>query len=194
MVSFFRHFLLLFIFVGFFLPSAQAGLWAAASLPAGFTWSSSGSGAYSHDTNASTQPTGNSVQLKIPGLPPMGYSQWTIPVTSLASTAVSTESSSLKLELIDLWWDLSPDDFNFLLGYGWGYGKFDCQAADCAALNFEYKESHQFSALLGVPLGGGDFHLLAARVFAKVRVVSPTTAETQAFSGLLTGFGFRIGF
>jgi len=176
------------------IPSLHAGIWVSAGVPAGFSWTSSGTGAYSHDAFATTNPTGSMVHLKLPGLPVMGYTKVDIEVAPVDQAVSDKTRSKLSLEMMELLFELPLDSVNFLLGYGWGFAKFTCGTADCEDLTFDHKESHQFTGVLGVPLWGGDFHITGRRVFGKIRVGSGDEAQPQVFTGFLTGFGFRIGF
>ncbi|MDX2469964.1 MAG: hypothetical protein QNL04_05235 [SAR324 cluster bacterium] len=173
---------------------AHAAFWASATVPSGFSFSSSGEGLYSYDRYGRSSPTGQSFHAKVPFLPAFGVTQYKIDIFSADATAWDDSSSTLALDLVDVLFDFSTKNVNFLVGGGWGYASFTCGVTDCESYDFTNKEARQYMAMVGVPIGLFDFHLTAHRVFSKVLVETTDNKESLDFSGIFYGFGVRFGF
>lgn len=187
--------ILMLVILWFLAPAqAQAGFWASATVPSGFSFSSSGSGLYSYDPYGRPNPTGQSFHLSLPFFPAFGVTQYKIDVSSADATAWEDDSSKLAVDLVDVLFDFSTKNVNFLVGGGWGFANFTCGVTDCESLSFTHKEARQYMAMIGVPIGLFDFHLTAHRVFSKVLVESAENKESLDFSGIFYGFGVRFGF
>jgi len=130
----------------------------------------------------------------LPWFPAVGISQAAIDIVPQGLAFGDETANRLSWDMVDLLFDLSGEGVNFLLGYGWGFADFACQAADCQGWSVEPKESNQYTALLGVPYGHFDFHVTLQRVFAKVRLGPQGDMHNQQFEGVLSGVGVKIGF
>ncbi|OGH00239.1 MAG: hypothetical protein A2600_07120 [Candidatus Lambdaproteobacteria bacterium RIFOXYD1_FULL_56_27] len=181
--------------LGFLLLAAplKAEVWISASSPTAFVYSATPSSLYQFDQSSSVPAQGWAFLAKIPLLPAVGMSQFTLNVPPLQS--VSTEYNRFTTTSYDVGLDFSGKSATFLLGYGVGKTEFTCTQTDCAGLSFKPLELHQYFVQLGVPFGSGsDFHFDLRRLIGRVQIDNGTLTETLHLQGVLAAFGLRLGF
>lgn len=171
----------------------KAEVWVSASSPTAFVYSATPANLYKFDQSSSVPAQGWAFLAKIPLLPALGMSQFTLNVPPLNSA--SQEYNRFTTTSYDLGLDFSGKSATFLVGYGVGKTDFTCAQSDCAGLNFKPLELHQYFAQIGVPFGASsDFHFDLRRLIGRVQMDNGSLTETLHLQGVLAAFGLRLGF
>ncbi|MDT8445956.1 MAG: hypothetical protein RRB13_03535 [bacterium] len=174
---------------------AQAEIWASASLPTTFKFSSTGNDLYNFDQAASGKTSGYTflTSLPIPLLPVVGISHFQI--EAQPTDPYISDPNYFEVDSYDVALDFSTKSATFLIGYGVGKAGFSCQQTDCAGLDFSQLELHQYFTQIGVPFGtASDFHFDLRRLIGRVHSSNGVDSSTLNLQGLLLAFGFRVGF
>jgi hypothetical protein len=183
--------LLFLLFVCFFYSrGAIAKSWISVGVPSIYRFAAAENSPVSSGSSLTGTPAGYIIHGSIYEKPFIGYEKYQISVDSDNS---DEPAATIDVEFYDIGLNFEQRTTYFLIGYGYGSIKMDCELSSCSGYKFREGIARHYFAQLGVMIFNQlGFHLSAHRIMGQNDITVGSTSDSIVLDGTLYAFGLRL--
>ena len=179
--------ILILIFIG---GEAIAKGWVSVEIPLIYQFSEEGNSPFTFNSSLTGKPSGYIIYGSIYEKPFLGFEKYQISV----DTDNSDEPTAIiDVQFIDIGLNFEQKNSHFLIGYGQGSIKMECQLSACSDYKFEEGIAYQYFIQLGVVLIDKlNFSLSTHRVTGKNDFKIGSVSDDIELDGIMYAFGLKF--
>jgi hypothetical protein len=165
--------------------------WISIGIPTIYRFSEADNSPLSTGSDLKGTPSGYMIYGSIYEKPFLGYEKYQIKLSLDNSDEIP---AIIDVEFYDIGLQFKQKYTSFLVGYGYGSVKTECQISSCSEVDFEEGIARQYFAQLAVVIYNKlSLHLSAHRVMGENGLTVNSSKSQLVLDGMQYAFGLKLG-